>query len=109
MVHEKEMTTDEIHRLTPYSSLFFHPQDREGSTSLSNRITLDPSKLRSDAAYVDAFAHELYHVQDPLWNEIRIMAFGQGPQQLDPWGLHQAIYDQGTATLLQYDHEMGGR
>ena len=87
--------------------IFGSLRNREGSTTLSNTITLDPSKLHSDAAYVDAFTHELLHVQDPLWKEIIILVFGQGPQQLDPAGFHQAIYDQGTAILSQYDNDMG--
>jgi hypothetical protein len=84
-------------------------RDREGSTTLSNTITLDASKLHSDAAYVDAFTHELLHVQDFWWKELEIALLGQGPQQLDPPGFHQAIYDQGTAILIEYDNAMGGR
>jgi RHS repeat-associated protein len=84
---------------------------RPAGTSINpfNRvITLDPSALRSDAAYVEAFAHELYHVHNG-WLKDLFIWFGQGPQQLDPSGFHQRVYQQSDAVLLEYLNGLNGR
>jgi hypothetical protein len=50
-------------------------------------ITIDPAQVKTDAAYVDVLAHELYHAADPAWRTLLI----QAAQPYDPLGWQTQI------------------